>query len=304
MPLMLSSQSDAPALYIVDAFADRPFTGNPAAVCLSSSPVSEEVLQALGAEMNLSETAFVWPEGTAWRLRWFTPTMEVDLCGHATLAAAHILWETGALRPADTIEFVTLAGKLTARQAGRGIELNFPAEPAIELPAGESLGGLVEALRLSHPPRAIARNRLDALVELEDEATIRALTPDFSALARLDVRGVIVTSRPGPATAEAMGIDFVSRYFAPAVGVAEDPVTGSAHCALGPWWAERLGRTRLTGAQVSDRGGVVGVVCEGERVLLSGTAVTVLRGRLTDILNVTTHKTLTWTRKKVDSCGQ
>ncbi|MFV2069203.1 MAG: PhzF family phenazine biosynthesis protein, partial [Pirellulales bacterium] len=146
---MVSALSDAPALYIVDAFADRPFTGNPAAVCLHSGPIPEQALQALGAEMNLSETAFVWPEGSTWRLRWFTPTMEVDLCGHATLAAAHILWETGAARPGETIEFVTLAGELTARQAGRGIELNFPTEPAVELRAGESLGGLVEALRLS-----------------------------------------------------------------------------------------------------------------------------------------------------------
>ena len=279
---MVSKLSDGPALYIVDAFADRPFTGNPAAVCLHRRPIPEHLLQALGAEMNLSETAFVWPEGTAWRLRWFTPTMEVDLCGHATLAAAHILWETGAVRSAEMINFLTLGGELTARRADRGIELNFPAEPVVELCSEESLGGLVEALRLSDPPCAIARNRFDALVELADEATIRALTPDFSALARLDVRGVIVTSRPGPATAEALAVDFVSRYFAPAAGVPEDPVTGSAHCALGPWWAERLGRTRLTGAQVSDRGGIVGVACEGARVLLSGSAVTVLRGMLSD----------------------
>jgi len=237
-------------------------------------------MQALAAEMNLSETAIVWPDGDGWRLRWFTPTVEVDLCGHATLATAHILLETGAADPATAILFKTLGGELTARKTDAGIEMDFPAEPAVELPSGDIPEGFLQALRLSEPPRAIGRSRLDMLVELIDEAAVRALTPDISAVAELDVRGVIVTSRAGTATAESIGVDFVSRYFAPAVGVAEDPVTGSAHCTLGPWWASRLGRNELMGAQVSARGGIVGVECKGERVLLNGSAVTVVCGKL------------------------
>ncbi len=272
--------SDSQSLYIVDAFATRPFTGNPAAVCVCSEPAPDRWMQALAAEMNLSETAFVWPDGNGWRLRWFTPTVEVDLCGHATLAAAHILLETGAADPAIPILFKTLGGELTVRKTEAGIEMNFPAEPAVELPSGDMPEGLLQALRLSEPPRAIGRSRLDMLVELIDEAAVRALTPDIPAVAGLDVRGVIVTSRAGTATAESIGVDFVSRYFAPAVGVAEDPVTGSAHCTLGPWWASRLGRNELMGAQVSARGGIVGVECKGERVLLNGSAVTVVCGEL------------------------
>jgi len=272
--------SDSTPIYIVDAFAIRPFTGNPAAVCLCAKPAQEDWMQALGAEMNLAETAILWPEGNGWRLRWFTPTVEVDLCGHATLAAAHILFETGASDSAETISFHTLGGELTVRQAGMGIEMNFPAEPAVELPSGDVPDGLLQALCLSDPPRAVGRSRLDVLVELGDEAAVRALTPDISAVAELSGRGVIVTSRAGAATVETTGVDFVSRYFAPAVGIAEDPVTGSAHCTLAPWWAERLGRNELLGAQVSRRGGIVGVVCDGNRVLLNGSAVTVLSGEL------------------------
>lgn len=272
--------SDSPDLYIVDAFASRPFTGNPAAVCLCSGPAPDAWMQAVGAEMNLSETAFAWPESSGWRLRWFTPTVEVDLCGHATLATAHILFETGAVDPATTISFRTLGGELTARRAGLGIEMNFPSEPAVELPIGDVLDGLLQALHLSDPPQAIGRSRLDILVELIDEAAVRALTPDIDAVANLGGRGVIVTSRASSATAESLAVDFVSRYFAPAAGVDEDPVTGSAHCTLGPWWAARLGRTELMGLQVSARGGIVGVASEGDRVLLNGSAVTVLCGEL------------------------
>lgn len=272
--------SDSPSLYIVDAFASRPFTGNPAAVCVCSEPAHDSWMQALAAEMNLSETAIVWPEGNGWRLRWFTPTVEVDLCGHATLATAHILLETGAADSSTAILFKTRGGELTARKTNAGIEMNFPAEPAVELPSGDVPEGLLQALRLSEPPRAIGRSRLDMLIELIDEAAVRALTPDISAVAELDVRGVIVTSRAGTATAETIGVDFVSRYFAPAVGVPEDPVTGSAHCTLGPWWASRLGRNELMGAQVSTRGGIVGVECKGKRVLLNGSAVTVVWGKL------------------------
>ena len=277
-------------MFIVDAFAEHPFSGNPAAVCLLSESAQEDWMQALAAEMNLSETAFVWTEGDAWRLRWFTPTVEVDLCGHATLAAAHVLWDTCAASESEPVTFATLSGKLTARKAGRGIEMNFPAEPAVEIGTDDVPAGLIEALHLSDVPCTIGRNRLDLLVEVLDEAAVRALTPDFLALCRLDARGVIVTSRPGPATTESLGVDFVSRYFAPAAGVPEDPVTGSAHCALGPWWASRLGKGQLVGAQLSHRGGIVGVSCEDTRVLLSGAAVTVLQGSLSAAATPRAHK--------------
>lgn len=282
--------SDIPSLYTVDAFANRPFAGNPAAVCLCLNLPPDHWMKALAAEMNLSETAFVWPEGDAWRLRWFTPTVEVDLCGHATLAAAHILFETGAVDAESKILFKTLGGDLAAWQTALGVEMDFPAEPADELPSGEIPEALVQALRLSAPPCAIGRSRLDILVELTDEAAVRALTPDFPAVARLGVRGVIVTSKSSSATAETIAVDFVSRYFAPAVGVAEDPVTGSAHCTLGPWWAGRLGRTELLGAQVSARGGIVGVSCRGDRVWLSGSAVTVLVGTFGKAVTLGRHE--------------
>lgn len=281
---MNDSLRDRPStFYIVDAFAARPFRGNPAAVCLLSEPAPTSWLQAVGAEMNLSETAFLWPDENHWRLRWFTPTAEVDLCGHATLAAAHVLWEAELADPAKPVKFATLSGDLTAQRGGLGIQMNFPAEPAVELRAEDVPPGLTEALRLSDLQCTIGRNRLDLLVELADEAAVRALTPDFGAVAKLEARGVIVTSRPGAATAESIEVDFVSRYFAPAAGVPEDPVTGSAHCALGPWWAGRLNKTRLLGAQLSARGGIVGVACEQDRVLLSGAAVTVMRGALSDV---------------------
>ncbi|MDH3297199.1 MAG: PhzF family phenazine biosynthesis protein [Gemmatimonadota bacterium] len=279
-----------PSIYVVDAFARQPFRGNPAAVCVLRESAEEHWMQSLGAEMNLSETAFVWPKHGAWGLRWFTPTTEVDLCGHATLAAAHVLWETGVVERTRPVEFHTHSGKLTARRAAEGIEMNFPAEPAVESRAEEAHPGLIDALRLSDVPPAIGRNRLDLLVELRDEAAVRALTPDLAAVAELGVRGVIVTSRPGRATAESIGVDFVSRYFAPAAGVPEDPVTGSAHCALGPWWARRLGNSRLLGAQLSARGGIVGVECERDRVWLSGSAVTVLRGSLSEAAADGSHR--------------
>ncbi len=269
-----------PSLTIVDTFTSKPFAGNPAAVCVCSESPPAGWMQSLGAEMNLSETAILWPEEQSWRLRWFTPVAEVDLCGHATLASAHVLLETGAADPAATMVFKTLSGDLTARRAGQGIEMNFPAEIAVELSDVEVPGTLTQALKMSEAPCAVGRSRLDLLVELADEASVRALTPDFSAGAELGTRGVIVTSRAGSATAEALGVDFVSRYFAPAAGIAEDPVTGSAHCTLGPWWAERLGKNDLKGAQVSSRGGIVGVTCEEGRVLLNGSAVTVLCGQL------------------------
>ena len=269
-------------LYIVDAFAEGPFSGNPAAVCPLLSPAPESAMQALAGEMNLSETAFTWPEPGGWHLRWFTPRAEVKLCGHATLGTAHVLWESGLVDSGTTISFDTVSGRLEARQLDVGIEMDFPAEPATLLADGELPASIARALRTSEPPVAIGQNRMDLLVELVDEAAVRAMSPDLSALMELDARGVIVTSRAGAATAETLGVDFVSRFFAPAVGVPEDPVTGSAHCALAPWWAERLGKDVLRGMQVSERGGVVGVACNGDRVGLSGSATTVLSATLSE----------------------
>jgi PhzF family phenazine biosynthesis protein len=256
----------------VDAFTNRPFTGNPAAVCVLAEVPAEWWMQDVAREMNLSETAFLLPHEDGYDLRWFTPTTEVDLCGHATLASAHVLWEDGHLPPAETARFHTRSGVLTATRAGEWIEMDFPAEPAREV---EPLLGLAEALGAA-PAVWVGRNRFDYLIELADEKQVRTLNPDPRALRELGGRGFIVTSR-----ATANGFDFVSRFFAPAAGVDEDPVTGSAHCALAPYWAERLGRPELVGYQVSARGGVVRVRSAGERVVLAGQAVTVLRGELT-----------------------
>lgn len=253
----------------VDAFADGAFRGNPAAVCLLASPRPAKWMQAVAAEMNLSETAFVHPIAGGFRLRWFTPKVEVDLCGHATLATAHVLWTEGLAPPAGELRFHTRSGVLPCRRAGRRVELDFPVRIAV---ACKAPAGFARAL--GAPPRLVARNQDDYLVELASERVVRGLAPDLEALGRLPVRGVIVTARA------ARSFDFVSRFFAPAVGVPEDPVTGSAHCALGPFWAQRLSRSRLRGYQASARGGVVDVEVAGSRALLRGTAVTVVRGEL------------------------
>jgi PhzF family phenazine biosynthesis protein len=257
-------------LYIVDAFTDRPFAGNPAAVCLLDAPRDEAWMQALGAEMNLSETAFLVPEGDGYRLRWFTPAVEVALCGHATLAGAHVLYETGRLRPAAPARFHTRSGLLIVKQSADGLEMDFPSQPVEACPAPP---GLLDALGAE--ARFVGRNGMDYLVELASEPALRRLTPDFVRLSSVRARGVIVT-----AAGESSAFDFVSRFFAPQSGVAEDPVTGSAHCALAPYWAAKLGKQDLVGYQASKRGGVVRVGVRGDRVLLRGGAVTVLRGEL------------------------
>ena len=258
-------------IVVVDAFADRPFAGNPAAVCILPGPVDEVWMQAVAGEMNLSETAFLHPEGDGYRLRWFTPTVEVDLCGHATLASAHVLWEGGMVATGGTIRFDTRSGVLKAEHRGEWIELDFPAEPADRpAPSGFDLAGVLGL--------AVVRssaNRFDVLAEVEDEAAVRSAAPDLARLATIDARGLIITA---PATTP--GFDFVSRFFAPSCGVPEDPVTGSAHCALGPYWSARLGRTELVGYQASARGGVVRVAVEGDRVRLGGRAMTMLRGAI------------------------
>lgn len=258
----------------VDAFTSRPFAGNPAAVCVLALQRDDEWMQNVAREMNLSETAFVLRETTAdaWALRWFTPVAEVDLCGHATLATAHVLFEDGHAPLHAEIRFSTRSGTLTARSDGGRIVMDFPAMPPAAAPATP---GLLEALGLDASiPTFIGRNASDWIVALADAEQVRALAPDFLRLAAIDARGVIVTA-PGDATC-----DFVSRFFAPAVGVPEDPVTGSAHCCLAPFWAARLQRSELVGYQASARGGVVHVRHLGSRVLLTGDAVTVMRGEL------------------------
>lgn len=256
----------------VDAFTDQPFRGNPAAVCVLPAPRGEAWMQDVAREMNLSETAFLVPAGReGFNLRWFTPTTEVALCGHATLASAHALWEGGYLKPDQTARFHTKSGVLTAERKGHWIELDFPAihqEPAPTPP------GLAEALRANI--KYLGKNKFDYLIEVDSERVVREMAPDFTALRQLPVRGVSVTSR-----SDSPEFDFVSRFFAPGSGVDEDPVTGSAHCCLGPFWSGRLRKTELVAYQASARGGTVRVRVNGDRVILGGQAFTVLRGELT-----------------------
>ncbi len=257
-------------LFQVDAFTDKPFAGNPAAVCLLPQPQETAWMQNVAREMNLSETAFLLRQEDGFSLRWFTPAVEVDLCGHATLASAHILWETGLLDADEPARFWTRSGLLTAQRQGSWIEMNFPAEPAEPADAPPEL-----AAALGIEPRFVGRNRLDYLVEVDSEEAVRAMQPDFDLLRAMPIRGVIVTSR-----AASPEYDFVSRFFGPAVGIHEDPVTGSAHCCLGPFWRDRLGQEEFVAYQASARGGIVRVRVRGDRVLLGGQAVTIWRGEL------------------------
>ncbi|WP_017298601.1 PhzF family phenazine biosynthesis protein [Nodosilinea nodulosa] len=266
------------ALTQVDAFTDAAYGGNPAAVCALPEARPDRWMQQVAQEMNLSETAFFYPEAEGYRLRWFTPTVEMDLCGHATLATCHVLWSEGHLPPEQDARFYTRSGVLTARRLGDWIELNFPANPsrAIAIP-----DGLANALGAD--PKAVVENSLGYLVELESAAAVRDLRPDFAALKQFPVHGIIVTSR-GEAP-----YDFVSRFFAPSIGIDEDPVTGAAHCCLAPYWRSKLNKTSFLAYQASARGGVIKVQ-DGDdsgpdarfagRVRLSGQAVTVFKGEL------------------------
>ena len=257
-------------IFTVDAFADRPFAGNPAAVCPLHAAADESWMQNVAAEMNLSETAFLWPGKDGFHLRWFTPTVEVALCGHATLASAHILWETGRLPASEMARFQTQSGLLTAQQIDSSIQLDFPAKRLETVAPPERLFDALGAVG-----HYVGQNAFDYLIELDSESAVRSLNPDFARLRNFPVRGVIVTARSSDPQ-----FDFVSRFFAPGAGVNEDPVTGSAHCALGPHWSAKLNKDELVGFQASARGGVVRVQVAGERVLMSGHAVTVLRGEL------------------------
>ena len=258
-------------LFHVDAFTDRPFAGNPAAVCLLPAWRDTHWLQGVAAEMNLSETAFlVQQQGAQFELRWFTPKVEVDLCGHATLASAHVIWEQALAKPNEEIQFATRSGILKATRHGDHIELDFPLKPEQPVTAPREL---IEALGV--PALYVGKGQFDYLVEVESETMLRGMTPDFKRLVELQVRGVIVTSRSaGPK------YDFVSRFFAPGAGIDEDPVTGSAHCCLGDFWRKRLGKNEFVAYQASARGGVVRVRVADGRAYLGGNAVTVARGEL------------------------
>lgn len=261
-------------IYQVDAFAERPFQGNPAAVCLLQSPKDEVWMQAVANENNLSETAFLVPEKDGYRLRWFTPKAEVKLCGHATLASAHVLFTERLLPENCQARFHTLSGLLTAdynKETGF-IELNFPASPIV--PCAAPIG-LVEALGVT--PVFIARSDDDYLLEVACEEAVRAAAPDFNQLLQTSCRGIIVT-----ALAKDKEYDFVSRFFAPAVGINEDPVTGSAHCRLTPYWQAKLGKTEFLAYQASARGGFLKLILAGDRVRIGGKAVTVLKGELVE----------------------
>ena len=255
----------------MDAFTNKAFAGNPAAVCVLPQPASDEWMRDVAREMNLSETAFVTPHDGGYRLRWFTPAVEVDLCGHATVASAHVLWEDGHLPPGQQARFHTRSGLLLADQRGDWIELDFPAKIVTEAPAPAEL---LPSLGIAQAT-FVGKNAFDYLVEVDSEETVRALSPDHSTLRKIPVRGVIVTARSTGGE-----FDFVSRFFAPGSGIDEDPVTGSAHVALGPYWAGRLGKNELVAFQASARGGVVRVKLQGDRVLLGGQAVTVMTADL------------------------
>src|SRR5271163_3485763 len=256
-------------LFHVDAFTDRPFAGNPAAVGLLPSWKEDGWLQAVAGEMNLSETAFLVKQPDHFNLRWFAPKVEVDLCGHATLASAHILWQQGQAT-GDEIRFSTRSGILKAVRHGDDIELDFPLKPEKEAQAPP---GLLQALGVS--AKYVGKNQFDYLVEVESEVVLRGITPDFKRLRALPVRGIIVTSRSIEPR-----FDFVSRFFAPGAGIDEDPVTGSAHCCLGDYWRKQLGKNEFVGFQASARGGVVKVRVAKDRAFLGGKAVTVVKGEL------------------------
>jgi predicted PhzF superfamily epimerase YddE/YHI9 len=255
----------------VDAFTNRPFGGNPAAVCWLQADADPKWMQAVAAEMNLSETAFVRRLGDGLELRWFTPTIEVDLCGHATLATAHALWWAGVMPPDRPLKFHTRSGVLTCTRDGDFIELDFPATPPV---ACEPPPPLVEALGAK--PSFVGRSRFDLLTVFDSETVVRSLTPDFRRLAQIPVRGVIVT-----APSDDTRFDFVDRFFAPNCGIDEDPVCGSAHCCLAPYWAARLGKSELMAHQISTRGGVLRLKHNVDRVILGGQAVTDWQGEMT-----------------------
>ena len=255
----------------VDAFTNQLFAGNPAAVCMLPEPRPDEWLRHLAREMNLSATAFLVRRDDEFDLRWLTPTVEIDLCGHATLASAHVLWEEGHLPRGTQARFHTRSGLLTADRHGEWIELDFPVQRGVPT---EPLPSLLSGLGIT-AATAVMKNRLDYLVEVESEEELRAVKPNHTLLRQIPVRGVIVTAR-----SDSPSFDFMSRFFAPASGIDEDPVTGSAHTALGPYWGAKLGKSEMTAYQASARGGIVRLRLAGDRIVLGGQAVTVTRATL------------------------
>lgn len=257
-------------LWLIDAFTDTPFSGNPAGVCLLTQPRPDIWMQGVAREMNQAETAFLTKRKEGYDLRWFTPTTEVELCGHATLASAHFLWARRKVAAKSKIKFHTRSGVLTAAKQQEWIVLDFPATPPEPC---EPPPYLLDAFKAQGSPAF--KTKFDYMVVTEQPAKLRALKPDYRLLNAIETRGIIVT-----APSDEPGVDFISRFFAPTAGVDEDPVTGSAHCALAPYWAARLGRNELIGRQVSARGGIVRVQNAGARVMLGGKAVTVVKGTL------------------------
>ncbi|MCC5635244.1 PhzF family phenazine biosynthesis protein [Nostoc sp. CHAB 5844] len=256
----------------VDAFTDKPFGGNPAAVCVLSAPQNDRWMQQVAQEMNLSETAFLVKQDDGFHLRWFTPTVEVPLCGHATLASAYVLWSEGHLSSYEVARFHTKSGLLIAKQQNEWIELDFPAN---RLQAAIAPPELSTALGINY--KAVYQNSLGYLVEVASADVVRQMQPNFQILKTLPVDGVIVTST----TSSGSEYDFISRFFAPALGIDEDPVTGAAHCCLAPFWRARLGKNTFLAYQASRRGGVVKLYYDGgDRVFLSGQAITILKGEL------------------------
>jgi PhzF family phenazine biosynthesis protein len=262
------------SLFQVDAFTDVPFKGNPAAVCIPDKPKNEHWMMQVASEMNLSETAFLLPDNSNFNLRWFTPQKEVSLCGHATLASAHILWEEGYVRDNQDIHFNTMSGPLIAKKKAKSIQLDFPARlvELVEsnLDINKALGATPTCTSRYTSPKGIIY-----LLEFENENYVRELKPDFVCLRLTDARAVIATAK-----ADSDDHDFVSRYFAPAVGINEDPVTGSSHCYLAPYWSAKLAKPNLIGFQVSQRTGYVQCQHDGDRVYLEGKAVTIFKTEL------------------------
>jgi PhzF family phenazine biosynthesis protein len=266
----MTGKPDTVRIFQVDAFTNRAFSGNPAAVCILSELRDEQWMQNVAREMNLSETAFLNKKKDGYNLRWFTPKEEVDLCGHATLASAHILWETNQLKENEEARFYTRSGLLTAKKQNEWIELNFPAEVEKETDAPKEL---LESIGVK--PKYVGKNRFDYLIEVESEEILRKINPNFDLLRKVNTRGVMVTS-----TSASKEYDFVSRFFAPRVGINEDPVTGSAHCCLGPFWKKKLKKDEFLAYQASERGGIIKVRVGKERIYIGGQAITVLIGEL------------------------
>ena len=255
----------------VDAFTNRAFQGNPAAVCVLPSPQDDRWMQSVAREMNLSETAFLLKQDRHYSLRWFTPTTEVPLCGHATLASAHVLWTEGYASTGQELKFETKSGVLTAKYQDDWIELNFPVNRSQDIPPSTKLS---DALGVNL--KTVLYNSLGYLVEVASARQVQQLQPNFTLLKQLPISNVIVTSK-----AQDSEYDFVSRFFAPGLGIDEDPVTGAAHCCLAPYWRDRLQKNQFLAYQASSRGGVIKVNYDGgDRVTLLGQAVTVMRGEL------------------------